>query len=90
VLSERAGQVQALLFAGPLAEQGGSGLADVLLGRTEPTGRLARTLPRATGETPLHSGHRSVPLRTAGRRWWSLAISVSPRALDRPTFLSMR
>jgi beta-glucosidase len=59
VLSNVAGQVGALLVAWPLGEQGGTGLADVLLGREEPTGRLAVTLPRATGQVPLYSSHRS-------------------------------
>ena len=59
VLSEVAGTVQALLVAWPLGEQGGNALADVLLGRAEPTGRLAVTLPRATGQIPLYSSHRS-------------------------------
>ena len=59
VLSEVAGKVQALLVAWPLGEQGGNALADVLLGRAEPTGRLAVTLPRATGQVPLYSSHRS-------------------------------
>jgi len=59
VLSEVASQVQALLVAWPLGEQGGHALADVLLGQAEPTGRLAITLPRATGQVPLYSSHRS-------------------------------
>jgi beta-glucosidase len=59
VLTEIADRVQALLVAWPLGEQGGNALADVLLGRAEPTGRLAVTLPRATGQVPLHSSHRS-------------------------------
>ena len=59
VLSEVADKVQALLVAWPLGEQGGNALADVLLGRAEPTGRLAVTLPRATGQIPLYSSHRS-------------------------------
>ncbi|MFZ2058646.1 MAG: glycoside hydrolase family 3 C-terminal domain-containing protein [Acidimicrobiales bacterium] len=59
VLSGVAGQVQALLVAWPLGEQGANALADVLLGRAEPTGRLTVTLPRATGQIPLYSSHRS-------------------------------
>jgi beta-glucosidase len=59
VLTEAADRTQALLVAWPLGEQGGNALADVLLGRVEPTGRLAVTLPRAIGQVPLYSSHRS-------------------------------
>ncbi|MGO9659616.1 MAG: glycoside hydrolase family 3 N-terminal domain-containing protein [Acidimicrobiales bacterium] len=59
VLADIAGSVQALLVAWPLGEQGGNALADVLLGRAEPAGRLAVTLPRATGQVPRYSSHRS-------------------------------
>jgi len=59
VLSDVADRVQALLVAAPLGEQGGNALADVVLGRAEPTGRLAVTLSRSTGQMPLYSSHRS-------------------------------
>jgi beta-glucosidase len=59
VLTGVADKVQALLVTWPPGEQGGAALADVLLGRSEPTGRLAVTLPRATGQVPLHSSHRA-------------------------------
>ncbi len=59
VLTGVASKVRGLLVAWPLGEQGGAALADVLLGRAEPTGRLAVTLPRATGQVPLYSSHRS-------------------------------
>ncbi|HTV12222.1 MAG TPA: glycoside hydrolase family 3 N-terminal domain-containing protein [Acidimicrobiales bacterium] len=59
VLTEVADAVEALLVAWPLGEQGGNALADVLLGRAEPGGRLAVSLPRATGQVPRYSGHRS-------------------------------
>jgi beta-glucosidase len=51
--------VSALLVAWPLGEQGGNGLADVLVGKADPCGRLAVTLPRATGQVPLYHSHRS-------------------------------
>lgn len=59
VLTGVADRVKALLVAWPLGEQGGNALADVLVGRAEPTGRLAVTLPRSTGQVPLYSSHRS-------------------------------
>lgn len=59
VLTGVAEAVQALLFAGPLGEQGGNALADVLVGKAEPGGRLAVSLPRATGQVPRYSSHRS-------------------------------
>ncbi len=60
VLTEVAKRAGALLVAWPLGEQGGDAIADVLLGRAEPGGRLAVTLPRATGQVPLYSSHRSL------------------------------
>lgn len=59
VLTDVARRASALMVAWPLGEQGGNALADVLLGRVEPTGRLAVTLPRATGQVPLYHSHRS-------------------------------
>ena len=59
VLTGVVGKAQGLLVAWPLGEQGGAALADVLLGRAEPGGRLAVTLLRATGQVPLHASHRS-------------------------------
>jgi beta-glucosidase len=59
VLTAPARLASALLVAWPLGEQGGHALADVLFGTSEPTGRLAVTLPRATGQVPLYYSHRS-------------------------------
>jgi Glycosyl hydrolase family 3 C-terminal domain/Fibronectin type III-like domain len=59
VLTEVAEVAGAMLVTWPLGEQGGNALADVLLGRADPGGRLAVSLPRATGQVPLYSSHRS-------------------------------
>ena len=63
-LSQVANEASALLVAWPLGEQGGNALADVLTGEAEPGGRLAVTLPRATGQVPLYHSHRSGGART--------------------------
>lgn len=58
-LGEEAALANALLWAAPLGEEGGNALADVLLGRVDPGGRLPVTLPRRVGQVPLHSGVRA-------------------------------
>ena len=45
VLTEVADKASALLVAWPLGEQGGNALADILLGKAEPGGRLPVSLP---------------------------------------------
>ena len=52
-------QVGALIQAWPLGEEGGRALADVLLGRVSPSGRLPVSLPRTVGQVPAYSAHRS-------------------------------
>lgn len=58
-LSAVASKVSSLVVAWPLGQEGGNALADVLLGRRCPAGRLAVSLPRATGQIPLYHSHRS-------------------------------
>jgi beta-glucosidase len=43
----------------PPGEEGGSGLADVLTGAVNPSGRLPVSLPRAVGQVPVHVGVRA-------------------------------
>ncbi|HTV12760.1 MAG TPA: glycoside hydrolase family 3 N-terminal domain-containing protein [Acidimicrobiales bacterium] len=50
---------RALLYAGPLGEEGGAALAEVLFGVVNPAGRLPVTLPRSVGQLPLHVGQRA-------------------------------
>ncbi|MFJ5778873.1 beta-glucosidase [Streptomyces sp. NPDC093094] len=75
VLLPWAGQVPALLWAWLPGQEAGHALADVLLGRAEPSGRLPWTLPAHPGDVPvpgavpvdgvvdyrerLHIGHRA-------------------------------
>lgn len=48
-------QVDAVLWIGLPGQEGGHAVADVLLGRAEPTGRLVTTFPVANGDGPAWS-----------------------------------
>jgi beta-glucosidase len=51
--------VPAVLEAWLPGEEGGRAVADVLFGRTSPSGRLPITLPRAVGQVPVYYNHKS-------------------------------
>jgi beta-glucosidase len=58
-LAEVAAQANALLWTAPPGEEGGNGLADVLIGSVNPSGRLPVTFPRTVGQVPLHHDLRA-------------------------------
>jgi beta-glucosidase len=58
-LTSIANRVNALLYLFPPGEEGGNGLADVLTGRVNPSGRLPISLPRSVGQIPVYAGHRA-------------------------------
>jgi beta-glucosidase len=58
-LSAIADHAGALLQMFPAGEEGGSGLADVLTGRINPSGRLPVSMPHLVGQVPTHVGHRA-------------------------------
>ena len=49
----------ALVYAWCPGEQGGAALADVLTGAVDATGRLPITIPRNSGQIPIHHDHRA-------------------------------
>jgi beta-glucosidase len=58
-LERVAARANALLQLFPPGEEGGNGLADVLTGARSPSGRLPVSLPRATGQIPVHTSYRA-------------------------------
>lgn len=57
VLTEVDGMAQALLQAWFPGTEGGNALADLLLGRASPSGRLTMSFPYALGQLPLYYNH---------------------------------
>ncbi|HVM08910.1 MAG TPA: glycoside hydrolase family 3 N-terminal domain-containing protein [Acidimicrobiales bacterium] len=53
------GRAAAVLNAWLPGEEGGNAIADVLLGRSEPGGRLPITMPRSVGQVPIHHAYRT-------------------------------
>jgi len=64
-LTDIAARANALVVAWLPGEEGGSAIADVLLGRADPGGRLPVTLPRTVGQVPIHYRHRAGGGRSA-------------------------
>ncbi len=52
-------QVHALLYAWHPGTMGGPALADLLFGVLSPSGKLPVTLPRITGQIPIHYAHKN-------------------------------
>ncbi len=58
VLPEAAQRCAAILYSFHPGSEGGRGLADVLVGVSEPEGRLPVTLPRSAGQIPIYHDHK--------------------------------
>jgi beta-glucosidase len=58
-LAPIARRANALLQLFPPGEEGGSGLADVLTGKVNPSGRLPISIPRSVGQIPNYVGSRA-------------------------------
>ena len=72
-------RVSAIVLAYLGGQAGGSALADVLCGRSEPGGRLAETFPLRLADNPVHAlpvGPRQIEYRESvyvGYRWYDTA-----------------
>ncbi|HEU5012886.1 MAG TPA: glycoside hydrolase family 3 N-terminal domain-containing protein [Roseiflexaceae bacterium] len=58
-LTSVAARANALIQLFPPGEEGGNGLADVLTGAVNPSGRLPITLPRMVGQVPIYHSYRA-------------------------------
>jgi beta-glucosidase len=58
-LASIAQRANALLQMFPAGEEGGNGLADVLTGKVNASGRLPVSIPRSVGQVPNHVGFRA-------------------------------
>ncbi len=52
-------RANAVMLMVPPGEEGGAGLADLLTGAANPSGRLPVSLPRSVGQIPVHAGARA-------------------------------
>ncbi|XUL91889.1 glycoside hydrolase family 3 N-terminal domain-containing protein [Streptomyces galilaeus] len=57
VVPEQAGALLTAWYPGPW---GGEAIAEVLLGRAEPTGRLPVSVPRSVAQLPVHYNHKDI------------------------------
>ncbi|WP_106971790.1 glycoside hydrolase family 3 N-terminal domain-containing protein [Streptomyces xylophagus] len=57
VVPERAGALLTAWYPGPW---GGEAIAEILLGRAEPTGRLPVSMPRSVAQLPVHYNHKDI------------------------------
>ncbi|MGF2076167.1 glycoside hydrolase family 3 C-terminal domain-containing protein, partial [Enterococcus casseliflavus] len=58
LLSEVSTAFDALLFAGYPGQFGGSALARILFGETNPSGKLAVSIPDENGQLPVYYNYR--------------------------------
>lgn len=78
-LESVAAQADALLYAWHPGTMAGPALADLLTGAETPSGKLAVTLPRVTGQIPIYYGHKHTGKPVTPETWTHID-DIPPRA----------
>ncbi|PIU01076.1 MAG: beta-glucosidase BglX [Bdellovibrionales bacterium CG10_big_fil_rev_8_21_14_0_10_45_34] len=83
VLEEESQLADAILETWFLGTQGGHAIADILLGRENPSGKLTMSFPRDEGQIPVYYSHRNTgrPQLSGGDRWVSRYIDSANEPL---------
>ena len=77
------GQARAVLQGWYPGQEAGNAMADVLLGKAEPTGRLAQTFPRRWQDNPTHSQDAQIYPGLAGHVRYEEGLYIGYRHYDR-------
>ena len=62
-LAEIADCFESIIIAGYPGQYGGQGIANVILGKTNPSGKLAMTIPKNTGQLPVYYNYRDIAFK---------------------------
>ena len=62
-LEEVADYFESILIAGYPGQYGGEGIANILTGKSNPSGKLAMTIPKNTGQLPVYYNYRDVSFK---------------------------
>lgn len=66
-ISEELSQSNAVLYAWHPGTMGGNALADILFGKTTPSGKLPVTFPKAVGQIPIYYNHTTTGRQATGK-----------------------
>ena len=67
IINEELNLSDAVLYAWHPGTMGGNALADILFGKTTPSGKLPVTFPKATGQIPIYYNHTNTGRPATGK-----------------------